>query len=186
MYAKVKSVEVDKELTSKNGKSYTATVLTVIKDEDGQERSFNIFANDAIHDNVVALGAGQSVNLKMEKDGKFWKPSGVTVMSNKTTSGSPKQQSVGGGGGYNDPERQHFIITQSMAKMAAEIVGTAANLGSIKKTSQPELLAGMTVDLTMYFLRELFPATYEFMFPKDATPQTSNALPPVDEDDIPF
>ena len=75
-----------------------------------------------------------TVSFEAEKDGKYWKVDPANIK--KEARGGPTKTS-GGGGGWNDPNRQKSIVAQSSINMAtnfitAALANDALSLGTAK------------------------------------------------------
>ncbi len=80
MRAVVKKVDTDAKV-----KTYDVTALHVTN-EKGEDKIYNFFKNHAAINKVNRLQVGQNVEIKMEKNGKFWNPTDVDVVETPTAS----------------------------------------------------------------------------------------------------
>jgi len=73
---------------------------------------------------------GDNVTADVQKDGKWWKVNAGDIKIDST--GGPKAVAgKGGGGGWNDPQRQKSIVAQSALKMSMEFIGLALEAGAL-------------------------------------------------------
>lgn len=114
--------------------SYKVTVLSV-KTDKGEDKDYNIFTNAKFHYVVAQLKAGDNIEIKMEKNGKYWNVSDVQKVSGG--SGDVSSSSTGGkGGGVRPQESANKDIAIARAvtiKAATEVYAAMITAGLTKK-----------------------------------------------------
>lgn len=131
MIATVQKVEFNVALGQ-----YKVTKLYIINDK-GEEKSYNIFTNAKFHNVVATLKAGDNIEVKMEKNGKYWNVSDVIKSEGKVSTPS----TGGSGGGYKQQESgsKDIAIARAVAlKAGVELYGSLIAAGLVKKTLKPD------------------------------------------------
>lgn len=132
MIANVKEVKFNVEM----GK-YRVTKLYVITDK-GEDKEYTVFTNAKFHPVVASLVPGDAIELKMEKNGKYWNIADVAKVSpgQVPTSGGSRPSS---GGKSGEPGDKELAIARAVAlKCAVELYGKMIEAGMTKKTLKPD------------------------------------------------
>lgn len=127
---------------------YTVTKLVVTTDK-GEDKSYNIFTNQPYHNVVAQLVPGDNIELKMEKNGKYWNV--VDVI---------KVQPPAGGNGVvgksytqsgSSPDKDIAIARAVTLKAAVELYSALVSAGLTKKTLKPDAAAEEVLALCKKF-----------------------------------
>lgn len=127
---------------------YTVTKLAVTTDK-GEDKSYNIFTNQPYHNVVAQLIPGDNIELKMEKNGKYWNVSDVIKV----------QASAGGNGvvgksytqSGSSPDKDIAIARAVTLKAAVELYSALVSAGLTKKTLKPDAAAEEVLTLCKKF-----------------------------------
>ncbi len=128
MNATVNSVKFNEQL----GK-YKVTKLSVVTDK-GDDKDYNIFSNAPFHNVVATLKKGDSIELRMEKNGKYWNVADVVKIE-----GQAKSQETGGSYKAEASGSKDIAISRAVAlKAAVELYCAMIAAGMTKKTLKPD------------------------------------------------
>ena len=131
MIATVKEVRFNVEM----GK-YRVTKLYVINDK-GEDKEYTIFTNAKFHHVIAGLAVGDNVELKMEKNGKYWNISDVTKLDERiahTLRGVGYKKE----GSQQSGDKDLAIARAVSLKAAVELYSAMIGAGLTKKTLKPE------------------------------------------------
>jgi hypothetical protein len=107
--------------------------------EKGQKRKDIVFNNSDIYPSVKSLKVGDTIDLKMKKNGDFWNVIGVEKIVNNI-----KEVDGSSVGNYNNvkniTDKDEAIARMSVLKTATDLVTTCLEQGIYKKTIKPEIL----------------------------------------------
>lgn len=116
---------------------YKVTELFTLT-EKGQKRKDIIFNNSDIYPVVKTLKAGDTVDLKMKKNGDFWNVVGIEKVEGVVAPSSNNSNNNYYKG--NTTEKDEAIARMSVLKTATDLVTTCLEQGLYKKTTKPEIL----------------------------------------------
>lgn len=130
---------------------YTVTKLAVTTDK-GEDKSYNIFTNQPYHNVVAQLVPGDNIELKMEKNGKYWNV--VDVIKVQAPAGVGQKQG-GMGKSYtqsgSSQDKDIAIARAVTLKAAVELYSALVSAGLTKKTLKPDAAAEEVLALCKKF-----------------------------------
>ena len=130
---------------------YTVTKLAVTTDK-GEDKSYNIFTNQPYHNVVAQLVPGDNIELKMEKNGKYWNV--VDVIKVQAPAGGGQKQG-GMGTSYtqsgSSQDKDIAIARAVTLKAAVELYSALVSAGLTKKTLKPDAAAEEVLALCKKF-----------------------------------
>ena len=118
-------IKITKYANIENKGKYNMAVVYYSVDGEEKEKQLVSFKNKDVYDLLTTSGPGTVVDIKAEKDGKFWAWTGATVSSSAgDTSNSSKASGKASGGSWETPEerakKQVYIVRQSSISNALE------------------------------------------------------------------
>jgi hypothetical protein len=125
-------------------------VSVTVKDEKGTKEHF-VFGNSPIAAEIKQLSVGDTAELRMTQNGKYWNLGGIKKSDSASAEApaksgyTPKASSGGGGGNYGWSEeyikrKDLSIARQSSVKSAIELVNAMLTQGLYKKTVTPDFV----------------------------------------------
>lgn len=130
---------------------YTVTKLAVTTDK-GEDKSYNIFTNQPYHNVVAQLVPGDNIELKMEKNGKYWNVVDVIKVQAPASGG---QKQGGMGKSYtqsgSSQDKDIAIARAVTLKAAVELYSALVSAGLTKKTLKPDAAAEEVLALCKKF-----------------------------------
>jgi len=127
----------EEKRTSKAGKDYDVLFLVGNKKDQSGQYSADTWKKDIpTWDDIASdfrdFKAGDEINIKMVKDGQFWKVEGVSKLGAGGGGGSSSQSKSRGGGSFQSPAAGQFrspeeIIRTSAIEASVKLLGNLAS-----------------------------------------------------------
>lgn len=127
---------------------YTVTKLAVTTDK-GEDKSYNIFTNQPCHNVVAQLVPGDNIELKMEKNGKYWNVVDVIKVQPPASGNGVVGKSYTQSG--SSPDKDIAIARAVTLKAAVELYSALVSAGLTKKTLKPDAAAEEVLALCKKF-----------------------------------
>ena len=145
MLATVKEIQFNVE----RGK-FRMTKLVVATDK-GEDKEYFIFTNAKFHNTVATLRPGDNIEIKMEKNGKYWNVGDVTLASKGEVPTSGGKQSGGSVRQQESPNKDTSIARAVALKAGVDLYCSMITAGLVKKTLKPDVAVEEVFAITKRF-----------------------------------
>lgn len=165
---------------------YDGVVLVINQEQDGSERSYNIFKNMDIYSKVTGLKSGDFVELSLEKNARgYWNLVDVDIIAKPSTSNSNNQSYGDVSGGSWGARRQELSVEQTCLKAATELHCTIlANGTYYKKGVTPTIIEDEINNTKLKMLAAIMPEVAgDMLFSVDGEENPAGLPEPPDGDE---
>lgn len=153
MIATITDVQFNAVMNTKAGKSYTGTKVFYVGEKGNKNNTF-VFANAPYNSVVKGLGAGDRVEITMQKKGDFFNVVDIALLEKgdgvaPAASSSPSTGGFNKGGGFS-PEKDAMICRQNAGAHATGLITALINADLYKPKSAEAAMAEIIKLASMY------------------------------------
>jgi len=145
MIATIADVQFNSVMNTKSGKTFTGTKVFYVGEKGNKNNTF-VFANAPYNNVVKGLGAGDKVEIRMEKKGDYFNVVDMALLEKGNGVAPAASSTPAGNGGYNkgggfSPEKDAMICRQNAGAHATALITTLINADIYKPKSADAAMA---------------------------------------------